>query len=61
MKQFGSVVKEINRTLTEMIFFENIVNTTLVFLAFYLLLSIIDFPPLLALVPALAYLGFIPT
>ena len=58
MKQFQSVVKEINKTLTELILFENIVNTTLVFLAFYLLLSIIDYPPLLALIPALAYLGF---
>ncbi|MBI2657455.1 hypothetical protein HYX08_02040 [Candidatus Woesearchaeota archaeon] len=58
MKQFGDVVKEINRTLTEMILFENIVNTTLVFLSFYLALSIFDMPPLLALIPALGYLGF---
>ncbi len=58
MKQFSSVVKEINRTLNQLIFFENIVNTTLVFLVFYLILSIIDFSPLLALVPALAYLAF---
>src|SRR3989338_4573418 len=58
MKQFSSVVNEINRTLNEIILFENIVNTTLVFLVFYLILSIIDFKPLWALVPALAYLGF---
>ena len=58
MKQFQSVVKEINRTLNELIFFENIVNTTLVFLIFYLVLSILDFYPLYALVPALLYLGF---
>ena len=58
MKQFSSVVKEINRTLTELILFENIVNTTLVFLVFYLVLSVLDFHPLLALLPALGYLGF---
>ena len=58
MKQFADVVREINRTLNQMIFFENVVNTTLVFLVFYLILSIIDFNPLLALIPALAYLGF---
>ena len=58
MKQFSIVIKEINRTLNEMIFFENIVNTTLVFLVFYFLLSIFDFHPLYALVPALIYLGF---
>ena len=58
MKQFSSVVKEINRTLNEIIFFENIVNTTLVFLSFYLVLSVIDFHPLIAVIPAAAYLGF---
>ena len=58
MNQFQSVVKEINRTLNELIFFENIVNTTLVFLVFYLLLSVIDFSPMLAFIPAFAYLGY---
>ena len=58
MKQFSSVVKEINRTLNEIILFENIVNTTLVFLIFYLVLSIFDFRPLYALIPALLYLAF---
>src|SRR3989344_7893643 len=58
MKQFSEVVREMNRTLNELIFFENIVNTTLVFLVFYLVLSVFDFKPLYALVPALAYLGF---
>lgn len=58
MRQFQSVVKEVNRTLNEIIMFENIVNTTIVFLVFYLILNIIDFSPLLAFVPALAYLGF---
>ena len=58
MKKFSNVVKEINRTLNEIIFFENMVNTTLVFLVFYLILSIFDFHPLYALAPALLYLGF---
>ena len=58
MKPFSLVVKEINRTLNELILFENIVNATLVFLVFYLVLSVLDFSPLYALIPALAYLGF---
>ncbi len=58
MKQFKNVVKEIDRTLTEIILFENIVNTTLIFLLFYLAFSIFDFTPLYALAPALAYLAF---
>ena len=58
MKQFSNVVKEINKTLNEMILFENIVNTTLVFLVFYLILSVMDFHPLLASIPSLMYLGF---
>lgn len=57
MKQFSSVVKEMNRTLNELIIFENVVNTTLVFLVFYLILSVLDFAPLLALIPAVLYLG----
>lgn len=58
MKQFQSVVKEINRTLNQMILFENIVNTTLIFLLFYLVFSIFGVVPLYALIPALMYLGF---
>ena len=58
MKQFSNVVNEINRTLNEMILFENIVNTTLVFLVFYLILSVFDLHPMLALIPAVGYLGF---
>lgn len=58
MKQFQNVVKEINRTLNELILFENITNTVIVFLVFYLILSVLDFHPLFALVPALIYLGF---
>ena len=56
MKQFASVVKEINRTLNEIVFFENIVNTTLIFLLFYFLLLIFNITPLYSLVPSLFYL-----
>ena len=58
MRQFSNVVKEINKTLNELILFENIVNTTLVFLAFYFVLSIFDFHPMFALIPASIYLGY---
>ncbi len=58
MKQFPSVIKEINRTLNELILFENIVNTTLVFLIFYFTFSVLDFKPLYALIPASVYLGY---
>ena len=57
MKPFKDVVKEINRTLNELIFFENIVNTTLIFLLFYLLLSLVDVYPLYSFIPAAAYLA----
>lgn len=56
MNQFSSVVKEINRTLNEITLFENLVNTTLVFLVFYLLLSIVDINPMYSLIPSLLYL-----
>lgn len=58
MKNFSNVVKEINRTLNQIIFFENMVNTTLVFLAFYLLLSLFNVKPLFALIPSLGYLCY---
>jgi len=58
MKQFSDVVKEINRTLMQLIFFENIVNTVLVFLVFYLVLSVLGFNPLYSVMPALAYIGY---
>ena len=56
MKEFSKVVKEVNRTLNQIILFENLVNTTLIFLIFYLVLSIIDIRPLYALIPSLIYL-----
>ena len=58
MKQFSNVVKELNRTLNQLIFFENIVNTVLVFLVFYLVFSLFNVNPLFALIPAIGYLGY---
>ena len=58
MKQFTNVLREINRTLNQLILFDNIVNTTLVFLVFYFVLSILDVNPLFGLIPALLYLGY---
>ena len=58
MKQFSQVVKEINRTLNQLTLFENIVNTTLIFLVFYWVLSLFDISPLYAAIPSLAYLSY---
>ena len=58
MKPFDNVVKEINRTLTQMMLFENIVNAVLIFLAFYFILSLVDMNPFFASIPAFAYLGY---
>ena len=58
MKQFSNVIREINRTLNQITMFENLVNTNIVFLVFYLILSLLDFSPIFALIPAIAYLGF---
>ena len=56
MKPFDNVVKEINRTIMQMLLFENIVNATLIFLASYFILSLVDVHPFFALVPAMGYL-----
>ena len=56
MKKFSDVVREINRTINQLVLFENLVNTILIFLVFYLILSVIDFYPLYSLAPALIYL-----
>ena len=58
MKNFSNVVKEINKNLNQLIFFENVVNTTLVFLLFYLILSLLNVNPLFSFIPAFIYLGY---
>jgi len=55
MKSFIKVVKEINRTLNFLIFFETAINSVIFFLIVYLLLSLINLYPTLALIPAVIY------
>ncbi len=57
MKQFKIVLLEINKTLNELMLFENIINTALIFLAFYLFLSFFKISFVFSLIPAIAYLA----
>lgn len=49
-------MKEINSTLNHIILFDNILNSLIIFLSVYLVLSIFSFYPIAALAPALVYL-----
>ena len=55
MKNFIKVIREINRTLNFLIIFETTINAVIFFLVVYLLLSLINLYPILALIPALVY------
>ena len=55
MKNFIDLIKEINRTLNEIILFETLVHTILLFLVVYLVLSVFNLYPISALVPAVVY------
>ena len=55
MKNFIKVIKEINRTLNFLIVFETTINAVIFFLVVYLLLSLINLFPILALIPAIVY------
>lgn len=55
MKTFIKVVKEINNTLNFLIIFETALNAAIFFLVVYLLLSLINLYPILAVIPALVY------
>ncbi len=57
MKRFADVVREIRGTLASIIIFFIILDSTIVFLIVYLLLSILDLYPVSALIPALFYAG----
>jgi hypothetical protein len=59
MKQFQSVVKDVNKTLNELILFDLIVNTTLVFLGFFFIFAILDFNGLYSLIPSSIYFGYV--
>lgn len=56
MKGFKSTLREINITLTELALFENIVNATIIFLAFYLVFSFSSIHFVFSAIPALVYL-----
>lgn len=55
MKIFTDAVREINRTLTFLTVFETLLNTAIFFLIVYLLLSLVNLFPILALIPAAFY------
>jgi len=55
MKNFIKVIKEINNTLNFLIIFETTINAVIFFLIVYLLLSLINLYPILALIPALVF------
>jgi len=55
MKNFIKVIREINRTLNFLIFFETTINAAIFFLVVYLLLSLVNLFPILALIPAIVY------
>ena len=55
MKNFINVIKEIDRTLNMVFVFSSILNAAIFFLSVYLLLSIVNLYPILALIPAAVY------
>ena len=55
MKNFINVIKEIDRTLNMVFVFSTILNAAIFFLSVYLLLSIVNLYPILALIPAAIY------
>jgi len=55
MKGFKKVIREIKLTVAEMLILPSLLGAVVVFLAFYLVLAILDYPPLYSLVPAILY------
>ncbi|MBI2651381.1 hypothetical protein HYX01_02840 [Candidatus Woesearchaeota archaeon] len=55
MKDFIKAIREINRTLNFLIFFEGILNAAIFFLVVYFLLSLVNLYPIMAIIPALVY------
>lgn len=55
MKQFRSLIKEINRTLNELVLFDVAINTVLIFLSIYLFLALFNLYPIAAVLPAAVY------
>jgi hypothetical protein len=57
MNRFRKALREVNIVLANISIFESILNTIIIFLASYLVLTMIKFSPMLALIPALAYIN----
>lgn len=55
MKNFVKAIREIDRTLNFLIFFESMLNTAIFFLVVYFLLSLVNLYPILAIIPAGIY------
>ncbi len=55
MKNFPKLIEEIDSTLTEIIIFESLIHTILIFLIIYLFLSLVNLFPILAAIPAVVY------
>lgn len=56
MKGFKKVINEINETLNDIMVFETILNSILIFLMIYVILSVSNLNALYALLPSLVYL-----
>lgn len=59
MKNFKQVLKEVNVIVDEVLAFDIILTSVLIFLAFYLALMLISLNPWYALFPTLVYLAFL--
>jgi hypothetical protein len=55
MKQFKNLIKEINRTLNELILFDVTINAILMFLSIYLFLALFNLYPISAILPVAVY------
>ncbi len=55
MKHFKNLLKEIRITLTQIILFDVILTSILIFLAVYLILALLNLYPIMAVLPAIIY------
>ena len=59
MKNFRKIITEVNRTLSQVVMFDIMLNGILLFLGFYLVLSLFKFHPMLALLPSGLYTAYL--
>jgi len=59
MKDFKKVTNEVNRTLSQVVMFDIILDGILIFLSLYLVLSLLKFYPLLSLLPSGIYTAYL--